>query len=39
MGVPMVPSARPREDRVLEKVRHVLTAAGFDEAVTLERGG
>lgn len=35
VGVPMVPSARTREDRVLEKVRHVLTAAGFDEALTL----
>lgn len=35
VGVPMVPSARTREDRVLEKVRHVLTAAGFDEAMTL----
>ena len=35
VGVPMVPSARRREDRVLERVRHVLTAAGFDEAVTL----
>ncbi|MBU4271344.1 MAG: phenylalanine--tRNA ligase subunit beta [Planctomycetes bacterium] len=35
VGVPMVPSARRREDRVLEKVRHVLTACGFDEAVTL----
>ena len=31
----MVPSARSREDRVLEKVRHVLTACGFDEAITL----
>ena len=31
----MVPSARRREDRVLERIRHVLTAAGFDEAVTL----
>ncbi len=35
VSVPMVPSARRREDRVLEKVRHVLTAAGFDEALTL----
>ena len=34
-SVPMVPSAKRREDRVLEKVRHVLTACGFDEAVTL----
>jgi phenylalanyl-tRNA synthetase beta chain len=35
VGVPMVPSARRREDRVLEKIRHVLTASGFDEAMTL----
>jgi phenylalanyl-tRNA synthetase beta chain len=35
VGVPMVPSARRREDRVLEKIRHVLTATGFDEALTL----
>jgi phenylalanyl-tRNA synthetase beta chain len=35
VGVPMAPSARRRDDRVLEKVRHVLTAAGFDEALTL----
>jgi phenylalanyl-tRNA synthetase beta chain len=35
VGVPMVPSARSREDRVLAKIRHVLTAAGFDEAVTI----
>jgi phenylalanyl-tRNA synthetase beta chain len=35
VGVPMVPSARRREDRVLDKIRHVLTAAGFDEAMTL----
>lgn len=35
VGVPMVPSARRREDRVLEKIRHVLTATGFDEAMTL----
>jgi len=34
VGVPMVPSTRRREDRVTEKVRHVLTAAGFDEAMT-----
>ncbi|MBN1395610.1 MAG: phenylalanine--tRNA ligase subunit beta [Pirellulales bacterium] len=34
-GVPMVPSAKRREDRVLERVRHVLTAHGFNEAVTL----
>ena len=35
VGVPMVPSARRREDRVLEKIRHVLTASDFDEAMTL----
>lgn len=35
VGVPMAPSARTREDRVLEKVRRVLTALGFDEALTL----
>ena len=35
VGVPMAPSARSREDRVLEKIRHVLTAAGVDEALTL----
>ena len=35
VSVPMAPSARRREDRVLEKIRHVLTAAGFDEALTL----
>ncbi|MBN2473176.1 MAG: phenylalanine--tRNA ligase subunit beta [Pirellulales bacterium] len=34
VGVPMVPSARRREDRVVEKARQVLTAVGFDEAVT-----
>jgi len=32
--VPMVPSHRSDEDRVLSRVRHVLTAAGFDEALT-----
>ncbi len=35
VGVPMVPSARRHDDRVLEKIRHVLTATGFDEAMTL----
>jgi phenylalanyl-tRNA synthetase beta chain len=35
VGVPMAPSARSREDRVLEKVRQVLMAAGVDEALTL----
>ena len=34
VGVPMVPSARRRDDRVLEKIRRVLTSAGFDEAMT-----
>jgi phenylalanyl-tRNA synthetase beta chain len=34
VGVPMVPSHRTYSDRILEKVRHVLTAAGFDEAMT-----
>jgi phenylalanyl-tRNA synthetase beta chain len=35
VGVPMVPSAKRRDDRVFEKIRHVLTASGFDEAMTL----
>lgn len=34
VGVPMAPSHRTDDDRVLAKVRHVLTSAGFDEAVT-----
>ncbi|HEX4146095.1 MAG TPA: phenylalanine--tRNA ligase subunit beta [Pirellulales bacterium] len=34
-SVPMVPSHRTRQDRVLARVRHVLCAAGFDEALTL----
>jgi len=34
VGVPMVPSHRSDEDRVLDKVRQVLTSAGFDEAMT-----
>ena len=34
-GVPMAPSARTDEDRVLAKVRHVLTACGYDEALTI----
>ena len=34
-GVKMVASTRSREDRVLELVRNVLTAAGFDEAMTI----
>lgn len=35
VSVPMAPSARSNEDRVLSKVRHVLTAVGFDEALTI----
>ena len=35
VGVPMVPSARSDDDRVIEQVRHVLTAAGLDEAMTI----
>jgi len=35
VSVPMVSSSRRREDRVAAKVREVLTAAGFDEAMTL----
>ncbi len=34
-NVPMAPSHRTPTDRVLAKARHVLTAAGFDEAMTL----
>jgi phenylalanyl-tRNA synthetase beta chain len=34
VGVPMVPSHRADEDRVLDKVRQVLLSAGFDEAMT-----
>ncbi len=33
--VPMAPSQRSPQDRVLNKVRSVLTAAGFNEALTL----
>ncbi|QDU90530.1 Phenylalanine--tRNA ligase beta subunit [Pirellulimonas nuda] len=33
--VPLCPSSRTTEDVVLEQVRGVLTAAGFDEALTL----
>ena len=32
--VPMVASYLPKRDRVLERVRNVLTGAGFDEALT-----
>ncbi len=35
VGVPMVASTRRREDRVIEKVRGVLTACGIDEAMTI----
>jgi len=35
VGVPMVASARRREDRVQQRVRGVLTACGFDEAMTI----
>lgn len=34
VGVPMAPSYRSDEDRVLGIVRHVLTSTGFDEAMT-----
>jgi phenylalanyl-tRNA synthetase beta chain len=34
VSVPMATSHRTEADRVLAKVRHVLTAAGFDEAMT-----
>jgi len=34
VGVPMAPSHRSDEDRVLGKVRQVLLCAGFDEAMT-----
>ncbi|MEO1496476.1 MAG: phenylalanine--tRNA ligase subunit beta [Planctomycetota bacterium] len=34
-SLPIVPSAIRREDVVLEKIRRVLVAAGFDEAYTL----
>lgn len=35
VSVPMAASARRDVDRVLSHVRHVMTAAGFDEAMTL----
>jgi len=35
VGVPMVASKQSESDRVLAKLRHVLTAAGFDEAMTI----
>jgi phenylalanyl-tRNA synthetase beta chain len=34
VNVPMSASYRPKADRVIDKIRSVLTAAGFDEAVT-----
>ncbi|NOY42756.1 MAG: phenylalanine--tRNA ligase subunit beta [Planctomycetes bacterium] len=34
-GVKMVASTRSREDRVLEQTRAMLTATGFDEAMTI----
>ncbi len=34
VGVPMTASHKSDHDRVLEKVRRVMTAAGFDEALT-----
>ena len=34
VSVPMAPSARTKQERVLEKVRHVLTGCGLDEAMT-----
>ena len=35
VSVPMAASTRRHEDRVIDKVRRVLTAGGFDEAMTL----
>ena len=35
VSVPMAASARSDEDRVLERIRRVLTALGFDEALTV----
>lgn len=34
-SVPMAPSHRTRTDRILHRVRQVLNAAGYDEALTL----
>ena len=34
VNVPMAASYRPKADRTIDKIRGVLTAAGFDEAVT-----
>lgn len=33
--VPLAPSARLRRERVLHKIRHTLTALGYDEAMTI----
>lgn len=38
-GVKMVASTRSREDRVLDQVRDLLVAAGFDEAMTISAVG
>lgn len=35
VGVRMAPSTRGREEIVTDRVRHLLTSAGFDEALTL----
>ncbi len=35
VSVPMAASSRRRDDRVVAKIRTVLTSAGFDEAMTL----
>ncbi|HEX4131279.1 MAG TPA: phenylalanine--tRNA ligase subunit beta [Pirellulales bacterium] len=35
VNVPMAPSARTAEDRVLEQLRNTLTALGYDEALTI----
>lgn len=34
VSVPMAPSARTKQERVVEKVRHVLAGCGLDEAMT-----
>ncbi|MDG2013290.1 MAG: phenylalanine--tRNA ligase subunit beta [Pirellulaceae bacterium] len=34
VAVPMAASVRSHEDRVMQKIRHAITAAGFDEAMT-----
>jgi len=35
VGVPMAIATRSKSDRVVDQIRHVLTAAGFNEAMTL----